>query len=329
MTDEVIVAISLAEAIKFEQNLSTKALSAEDKALIEQSLSELRTLFKRDFKESPEILDLVQQIETVPTSREARTQLVEKLEAFGNLSAPLIEAGKKIQETGQFDIERKEVSGPQNTKRTIFRVIYTENKKASNEPAQEPSSAAEDSKPEKRQTLVHAQLKTPSQNLPFPSLNNAYKGHSELLEELSEQLKSVGTSVLITHSPIQNLFNGYGKTRLAIELGWQMFSQQKRNPVYFVSGDSLEQLELDLTALAAPEFLDLDEGASLDQKSKLIAVKQWLSEHKNWLLIIDSIEGKGVFDYIKEHSELFSSGNLILTSSSKEGKSFVNYTCSL
>ena len=80
---------------------------------------------------------------------------------------------------------------------------------------------------------------------------------------------------------------GIGKTQTAIEYAYRYYSDYPE-AILWVRADSRKGLVADFVAIA--HALNLPEEVAQDQNRVIDAVKRWLKEHTNWLLILDNVE---------------------------------------
>lgn len=128
-------------------------------------------------------------------------------------------------------------------------------------------------------------------NLPFASLGPLFHGRETMLTQLRETLARTpaGRAAAIAGKVVHGL-GGVGKTRLAIEYGWQHASEY--STVLFVGAGSPADLRRNLAALCAPGVLDLPEQAATEEEVREAAVLRWLGEQLEWLLILDNVDSE-------------------------------------
>ena len=100
-------------------------------------------------------------------------------------------------------------------------------------------------------------------SLPFLSLGSLFKGRGQALKELRVSLSGAGTphATVVAGKAIHGL-GGVGKTRLAVEYGWQHLADY--SAVLFVTADSPDSLQQNLAGLGCvltPDAEPLDNEA--------------------------------------------------------------------
>src|SRR5438067_2254461 len=119
-----------------------------------------------------------------------------------------------------------------------------------------------------------------------PHLRNLYfTGRENILVQLHSILnnkKSVALSQTIAISGL----GGIGKTQTALEYAYRYSDEYKA--VLWVRADSHEALVSNFIALA--DLLKLPEKNEADENCIITAVKRWLQEHTQWLLILDNAD---------------------------------------
>jgi tetratricopeptide (TPR) repeat protein len=114
--------------------------------------------------------------------------------------------------------------------------------------------------------------------VPFPE-NPFFTGREEILASLKADLDKSGIAALTG-------LGGMGKTQTAAQ-----FAHRHRDEypaVLWVRAESLETLFADLSLFASR--LGLPERDAKEQSAVLDAVKRWLDEQEQWLLVLDNVE---------------------------------------
>lgn len=119
-------------------------------------------------------------------------------------------------------------------------------------------------------------------NVPFPR-NPFFTGRKKLLDTLHTQLQK-GQATALTQA-ISGL-GGVGKTQLAVEYAYQF--HQDYQAVLWVHAESSETLTSSYMEIAS--LLNLPSKDSQEQSVIVQAIKMWLQNHRNWLLIMDNAD---------------------------------------
>ena len=144
-------------------------------------------------------------------------------------------------------------------------------------------------------------------NIPY-SRNPLFTGREHILERLAQTLNT-GETIAMTQPQAISGLGGIGKTQTAIEYAYRFREQYQH--VLWAKADTRENLVLDYVAIA--RLLDLPQQHLQDQPRIVEAVKQWLHEHQQWLLILDNADDlQMVRDFLPETH----TGHILLTTRS-------------
>lgn len=119
-------------------------------------------------------------------------------------------------------------------------------------------------------------------NVPFPR-NLFFIGREDLLGDLHAQLQQGRTAAL---SQAISGLGGVGKTQLAVEYAYRFY--QDYQAVFWAHAESTETLISSYTEIAS--LLNLPVKDSQEQTVIIQAVKMWLQNHRDWLLILDNAD---------------------------------------
>jgi nucleoside phosphorylase/tetratricopeptide (TPR) repeat protein len=141
-------------------------------------------------------------------------------------------------------------------------------------------------------------------NVPH-SRNPNFTGRDELLKKLREALTS-GQATALTQAALHGL-GGVGKTQLALEYSYRFARDYYL--VWWVRSEDPVALAAEYAALAGA--LELPEKGAAEQELAVAAVRQWLSQNGQWLLIFDNAgERQDLKGYIPQGG----GGHVLITS---------------
>ena len=139
-------------------------------------------------------------------------------------------------------------------------------------------------------------------NVPYLR-NHYFTGRKRTLEELYHALVTNHATEL----PVAICgLAGMGKTQLALEYAYQYGSHYET--VFWVRADSRDLLLTDFVTIAG--ILNLPEKHEQNQEVVIHAVKQWLSQQKNFLLIMDDVDDLDMISTFLPRTE---NGHVLLT----------------
>ena len=127
-------------------------------------------------------------------------------------------------------------------------------------------------------------------NLPY-SRDAGFVGRKEELAQLHEKLRradTLGRPVIVTG------LGGVGKSALAVEYAYQYAAGYAA--IWWIRANHEQTVGEDLAALAGA--LGLGSGHALQRRYAVEFAREWLSQHRNWLLIFDNVQESHLFDSI-------------------------------
>ena len=151
-------------------------------------------------------------------------------------------------------------------------------------------------------------------NLPHQR-NSLFTGREETLLRLHKALNADNARTPIQIQAISGL-GGIGKTELALEYAYR-YSDEYRF-ILWIQAETRDALILDLVAIA--KIVNSPEKELQAQCQAIKAVRDWLDQHTDWLLIIDNIEE---FSLLREFVPFKRRGHIILTTCSQSTGPFV------
>jgi len=152
--------------------------------------------------------------------------------------------------------------------------------------------------------------------LPRASLGEGFIGRRQLLGSIAEQLHA-GKPVVLHPSDVSAAHGGTGATTLAVELGWKLYEDRKRDFVFFLPAGPRADIEVSIAALARNDALALLPDEVGGHRAKLEAVFKWFEAEENagkWLVIIDGIDHIPTWLQMRTLLPRFARGDVLLTS---------------
>ena len=135
-----------------------------------------------------------------------------------------------------------------------------------------------------QQDLVRSQTEHQMWMLPYQR-NQFFLGREDVLVQLQRQLQTSQTTALSQPQAINGL-GGVGKTQVALEYAYR--HTQDYQAIFWTRADSRDALVAGFLEIA--NRMKLPERDERDQTVIVAAVKNWLSLHTSWLLILDNAD---------------------------------------
>jgi hypothetical protein len=133
-------------------------------------------------------------------------------------------------------------------------------------------------------------------NLPYASLGTLFKGREEFLKQLRQTLgeaeprghqRVVAITAPAAVAAVHGL-GGVGKTRAALEYAHRHADDY--TALLFVEADTPEKFDANLANLCGAAVLNLAEQDASETAVKVNAVREWLTHHPGWFLILDNVD---------------------------------------
>ena len=140
--------------------------------------------------------------------------------------------------------------------------------------------------------------------IPYPR-NPFFTGREDVLKSVHDTLQAGQPTALAQAQAISGL-GGIGKTQTAVEYAYRYRNEYRF--VLWAKADTPETLNADLLTIAT--CLNLPEKDAQDQDLVVAAVKRWLSEQRDWLLILDNADD---LTLVRDLLPLVYTGHLLLT----------------
>ncbi len=144
----------------------------------------------------------------------------------------------------------------------------------------------------------------PIWNVPYQR-NPLFTGREHILERLAMTFHTGKTTALARPLAISGL-GGIGKTQTTIEYAYRF--RERYGQVLWAKADTYETLFQDYVAIA--QLLQLPEQHLQDQPQIVEAVKRWLREQRQWLLILDNADD---LTMVRDFLPSGGKGHLLLT----------------
>ncbi|HSL02764.1 MAG TPA: DUF4062 domain-containing protein, partial [Nitrospiraceae bacterium] len=150
-------------------------------------------------------------------------------------------------------------------------------------------------------------------NLKYATLGTLFKGRDQKLEELhSKLIARPGHAASIGARQVIYGLGGTGKTRFVVEHALR--HAEEYQALLFVSADTREALDRNLTTLCGPLILNLPEQDAREETVRYHAVIRWLLTHQNWLLILDNVDTSEAAQSVEELMGSLPGGAILITS---------------
>ena len=133
-------------------------------------------------------------------------------------------------------------------------------------------------------TAPEQQVSGKTRSMPIPR-TPFFTGRDKLLISLRKQITGTKTAALTQSQALYGL-GGIGKTRTAAEYAFRYGHTYTH--VFWIHAETRDSLRASFVALA--QSLDLPQKDDQDQTRILAAVLRWLTEHRDWLLIMDNAD---------------------------------------
>ena len=144
----------------------------------------------------------------------------------------------------------------------------------------------------------------PIWNIPYPR-NPYFTGREDSLKKLYDALRTGKTAAITQPQAISGL-GGIGKTQSAVEYAYRYHNDYQA--VLWTRAETRQLLISDFVVVAG--LLNLPEKDVQDQNKAVEAVKRWLKEHRDWLLILDNADDLAM---VREFVPPVFGGHILLT----------------
>ncbi len=133
--------------------------------------------------------------------------------------------------------------------------------------------------------------------------NPFFTGREDIFAHLYNTLRSSNAAALTQAQAISGL-GGIGKTQIAVEYAYRNRDHYKA--VFWINASTRNAISADFVAIAALLGLPVQQ----EQDIVVRAVKNWLTDHTGWLLILDNVDNLAmVADFLPVHG----TGDVLLT----------------
>ena len=141
-------------------------------------------------------------------------------------------------------------------------------------------------------------------NVPYPR-NSYFTGREDILKKLYDALRTDKTAAITQPQAVSGL-GGIGKTQSAVEYAYRYRNDYQA--VLWARAETRQLLVSDFVVVAG--LLNLPEKDVQDQNKAVEAVRRWLKEHRDWLLILNNADDLAM---VKEFIPPVFGGHILLT----------------
>ena len=146
--------------------------------------------------------------------------------------------------------------------------------------------------------------KQPVENLPF-SFNKNFTGRTAHLTKIQAAFEVDKQAILLG-------LGGVGKTQIALHYIYQHMNEYKL--IWWIRSEGIVTLGIDYADIA--HALDLPEKNETEHERIVMAVKRWLEQNADWLIIFDKAESKELLD--KFLPNIIGNGHILTTTRNDE-----------
>jgi hypothetical protein len=144
------------------------------------------------------------------------------------------------------------------------------------------------------------------------SLGDDFVGRESLLEELHARFRPVEATTDVSIVVIHGL-GGLGKTRASEEYAYKYMKLGIYDFVLFVGADTEDILRSNILETVRSGRLKIAPDAA-DYNTAVVALQEWLHNHKKWLVILDNADSQDAAAAIKKLLPRLAGGHVLITS---------------